>query len=158
MLTYLILNIFEGKTSLEYMPKSQNSAGIFLQAPSLCPLAGTPTTCHWAVIEKKICLKHDGCVCGWVCVCVSTEQSMLCFAHHLIHTFSQNPAVHLSILILNTASKTGAAIFNLSHSCEMADGTRHVCILAPGKDRNSLCNAISAYFTLTQASDSGGKK
>lgn len=94
-------------------------------------------------------------------MCVSTVQSLLCLApqvYYLTHTFEQNPAVHLSILILNTASKTGAVIFNLSHSYEMADGTRHVCILAPGKDRNSLCNAISAYFTLTQASDSGEKK
>lgn len=113
-------------------------------------------------LSKKLCLKHELLVC--VSVCVSREQSVLCLApqrtlaHHLMHTFGQNAAVHLSILILNTASKTGAAIFNLSHSDEMADGTRHVCILAPGKDRNNLCNAISAYFTLTQASDSGEKK
>lgn len=43
---------------------------------------------------------------------------MLCLApqvHHLMHTFGQNSAVHLSILILNTASKTGDAIFNLTH-------------------------------------------
>lgn len=111
-------------------------------------------------LQKKICLKHELCVC----MCVHRAEDALLssssasFAHHLIHTFGQNPAVHPSILILNTASKTGAAIFNLSHSYEMADGTRHVCILAPGKDRNSLCNAISAYFTLTQACDSGEEK
>lgn len=43
MLKYLILDVFEGRTTLEYMPKSQNSTRIFLQTPSFCPLAAKLT-------------------------------------------------------------------------------------------------------------------
>lgn len=85
----------------------------------------------------------------------------LCLAprqHHLLHTLRLNSAVRPGVLILNTASKTRTAIFNLLHSFAVADGMRHVCVLAPGNNRNSLCNVISAYFTLTQAPDSGERK
>lgn len=54
MLKYLILDVFEGRTTLEYVPKSQNSTRIFLQNPSFSPLAAKLTTFHWTVTEKNM--------------------------------------------------------------------------------------------------------
>lgn len=73
MSKYLISNVFEGRSTLEYVPNCQKSVRIFLQAPSFCPLADKLTTCHWTVIEKKVCLKHE----LYVCMCVSIDQSVL---------------------------------------------------------------------------------
>lgn len=132
MLKYLNLKVFDGRSTL----KSQNSACSFLQTLASVRLADKLTTCHWAILETRA-------------VYPPLSSATPSFAHHLLYTLSLNPAVQPGVLILNAASKTGCAIFNLLHSFAVADGTRQVCVLAPGKDRNSLCNVISAYFTLT---------